>query len=134
MAFTKKEFKPVPAGEYLVAARKMTEGPLKSGNGNGIEAEFEILEGEYAKNKVWHKFITTHSVAKAAEIGNDMLSRYLKAVGQDQGLDGIGNDYTQLENYLNKALTVRVTIEEGRERPDGGKYKDKNKVLGFATR
>ena len=129
MAAEKKTYAPIPAGDYLVKAGKFIEKPTKAGNGTLVAATFEVLEGDNAKRLIFHNFLISHSNPKAAEIGQDQLSKYLKAVGVKGGFAELGNDATALEGYLNRALTVKVVIEEG---TNG--YSDRNKITGWATR
>ena len=134
MAAEKKNYDPIPQGEYLVKAGRFTEKSTKAGNGTLVAATFEVLEGDNAGRLLFHNFLIAHTNPKAAEIGQDQLSKYLKAVGVKGGFAELGNDVTQLENYLNRALTVSVVIEEGSAKPDGGNYADRNKITKWSTR
>ena len=128
-AENKKAYEPIPAGEYLVKAGKFLEKSTKAGNGTLVAGTFEVLEGESAGRLIFHNFLISHPNPKAAEIGQDQLSKYLKAVGVKGGFAELGNDATALEGYLNRALTVKVVIEEG---TNG--YSDRNRITSWATR
>ena len=130
----KKTYDPIPQGEYLVKAGRFTEKATKNGTGAYVAGTFEVLEGDNAGRLIFHNFLIKHNNPKAAEIGQDQLSKYLKAVGVKGGFGELGNDVTALESYLNKALTVKVVIEKGSARPEGGMYSDRNKITGWATR
>ena len=90
----KVTYNPIPQGEYLVKAGKFVEKATKAGTGNMVSGTFEVLEGDYAKRLLFHNFLISHTNPKAAQIGQEQLSKYLKAIGVKGGFEGIGNDAT----------------------------------------
>lgn len=142
--FTKGDFKPLPAGDYLVRMNRYEEAENRKGTGINGKASFEVvkdLEGqEGAKNRlIFENFVVAHTASpKAEEIGLSRLSNFLKAVGVDGGLDGIGNDRTQVEDFLEMPFIATLSIEEGSDyvAHDGTTKtsKDRNKITSFKRR
>tara|TARA_R110000824_G_scaffold67222_6_gene174080 strand:+ start:137 stop:535 length:399 start_codon:yes stop_codon:yes gene_type:complete len=126
---TKKVYEPIPVGEYLAKVGRFTEKATKAGNGSYVTGTFEILEGDHAGRLVFQNFMLSHPNPKSVEIGNEQLSKFLKAVGQGGGFDALGNDVTALEEYTNRACVISVGIKEG---TNG--YKDSNMISKWATR
>lgn len=86
-------------------------------------------ENEAAKNRlIFEDFILEHSNPKVGEITRDRLNKYLKAVGESNGLEGIGNDFSKLEEYLEMPFVASVKIESN----EG--YTPRNKVSNYKSR
>lgn len=134
----KKEFQPLEENEYLVRATRFEEKRTRNG-GKMLSAGFEVVNGDYKGRLVFHNFLIQHSNPKAQQIGTEQIDRYLKAVGVDEGLDGIGHDYSQLSEYTELPFIAKVVVEEG-----GRKYtnkegiecvsKPRNKITSFKAR
>ena len=137
MGFEKKEFQPLPEGDYLVRMSRITEVVSKAGNPM-LKISYQVVKkvGDTAENEsraknrlIFENFITEHSNPKVAEITNDRLDKYLKAVGVEAGLDGIDNDFSKLDDYLELPFIAVVAIQAG-----NNGYKDSNKIKAFKRR
>ena len=48
-------YDPIPAGKYQAVITESEMKPTKTGNGQYLQLEFEIIEGEYKNRKVWDR-------------------------------------------------------------------------------
>ena len=46
-------YDPIPAGKYQAVITESEMKPTRTGNGQYLQLEFEIIEGEYKNRKVW---------------------------------------------------------------------------------
>tara|TARA_R100000700_G_scaffold40279_2_gene55448 strand:+ start:1141 stop:1572 length:432 start_codon:yes stop_codon:yes gene_type:complete len=113
---TKKTYDPLPDGEYLVKLDRATEGPTKNGDGTKVATSFKVQEGDSKGRLIFHDFLMSHSnpatnYQDAVKIGKEKLSKCLKAMGVNGGFDAIGNDASQVENYIGSDLILSVGVE-----------------------
>ncbi len=108
---------PIPAGTYLAQVTESALRPLKSGNGDGLQLTFEVLDGPFARRKVWMNLNVRHNNGTAQQIGQQQLSALCHAVGVLRLADT-----TQLHN---KPVRIRVAIRKDEQ------YGDKNEIKGF---
>jgi len=104
MENNKKEFKAVQSGEYVGVLKEASLEKMKNGNGKRIAMRFEIdVQGE--KRLVFHDLTTQHKTSdKAVEIGRKGAELFLKAVGVEDGLEGVGDDMTAVMDYTDTPL------------------------------
>ena len=100
-------FEPLPAGKYLAAITSSETKPTKAGNGEYLQLEFTILEGEYKDRKVWDRLCTTHANPIARKIARGNLSAICRAVGVM-----IPGDSVELHN-IPMLITVTCKKREG---------------------
>lgn len=135
--FTKGEFKPITAGDYLLRMTRVEEVDTRNG-GRMVKATFQVVNGDAKNRLIFESFLTQHGNPTAEKIGKERLSKFLQAVGENGGLEGIGNDTTQLENYLELPFIGSVKIEAGSEYTDKDgnlrMSKDRNKITSFKSR
>lgn len=110
---------PIPAGVYLAQVVESDERALKSGAGRCIALTFEVLQGPYARRKVWTQLNYKHTSADAERIGQAQLSALCHAAGVPRL-----QDTSQLHM---RPINIRVKIRKD----DSGQYGDKNEVNGF---
>lgn len=136
--FTKGEFKPIPAADYLVRMTSIEEKKTRKGDGLMVRATFQVVNGDYKNRLIFEQFLVEHPKEIVQKIGNERLDNYLKAVGVSGGQEDLGHDRTQLENYLELPFIASVKIQEGNEykNKDGQTVmgKDSNKVSSFKSR
>jgi hypothetical protein len=137
MAFEKTEFKCLDEGEYLVRMSRITEVVSKAGNPM-LKISYQVVKkvGDTSENEskaknrlIFENFLTEHKNPKVAEITRDRLDKYLKAVGVDDGLSGVDDDFSRLEDYLELPFIAVVGIQAG-----SNGYKDSNKIKAFKRR
>ena len=67
-------FEVVPPGEYIAQIVKSDLQPTKSGHGQRLSLELDILEGEYQGRKLFDGLNIVNQSAQAQEIGQRTLS------------------------------------------------------------
>lgn len=133
----KTEFSPLESGEYLVRMNRIT--PTKSKNGTDmLKVGYQVIKkvGDTTENEsksknrlIFENFLIGHSNPKVNQITQDRLDKYLKAVGEANGIEGIGHDLTKLEEFLDLPFKAEVGIKAG---TNG--YSDSNKIVTFSKR
>jgi hypothetical protein len=76
-----KAFEPIPAGKYLAVITGSEMKQTKKQDGEYLELTFEIIEGEFAKRKLWARLNLDNPSDKAREIAQRDLSAICRAVG-----------------------------------------------------
>lgn len=121
---------PVPAGWYNVMIDQSEEKPAGSGNGSYLELRFNVLDGQYAGRKLFHRLNLKNQNAQAVEIAFGQLSAICHAVNvldvpDSQVLHGI-------------PLKVKVKVRQGGPKldkqtgqPTGEMYEPSNDISKF---
>lgn len=112
---------PIPAGRYVAMITGSIMKPTRQGNGQFLELEYTVLEGEHHNRKVWSRHNLHHANPQTVEIARRELSSICRAVGVLQP-----GDSAELHQ---KPLTIVVSV---RTRPDTGEKV--NEVTGWARR
>lgn len=128
-AAQKTEYTPLVEGDYVMQLESFEIKPTKAGNAKMVAARFQVSKGDDKGAKVFENFLIEHSNPKVVEIANERLDKFLKAVGLEEGLDGIGHDYTQLSEYESENFVATLKIKEG---TNG--YSDQNRIASFKRR
>jgi len=115
------EFDPVPAGKYLAVITASEMKPTKNGNGQYLELQFQIIEGECANRNVWARLNLSNPNAQAVQNARAQLSAICRAVGVITP-----NDSCELHN-LPLVIDVRC-----KKREDTGDIV--NEVKGFSKK
>lgn len=116
MSNQKEGFEPIPEGDYLVRMNRVELKPCSGGK--MVSAGFQVVGGDFKNRLVFDNFLVEHNSEKAEKIGKERLGKYLEAIGVEGGLDGIGHDYSQLENYLESPFIATLKVEGEREYTD----------------
>lgn len=77
----------LPQGEYIMQCNACEERLTKAGTGSYLNAEFEIVDGEYAGRRVWQNFNVNNPNEKAQSIGRAELKRWANAAGKPAATD-----------------------------------------------
>jgi len=75
------DFDPVPAGKYVAIITASEMKPTKNGNGQYLELQFQIVDGEHANRYVWARLNLANPNAQAVQIARAQLSSICRAVG-----------------------------------------------------
>jgi hypothetical protein len=112
-----RSFGPLPAGVYLVEITNADVKDLKSGKGVGLNVEYTVIDGQYAKRKVWQNINIKHESSEAERIGQSQLSALCRAVGIPH--------LTDSDQLFQKMLRIGVKVrkQEG--------YDPSNDVTGY---
>lgn len=94
-------YDPIPAGKYQAVITESEMKPARTGNGQYLQLEFEIIEGEYKNRKVWARLNLENANADAVRIARADLSAICRAVNVLQPRDSV-----ELHN-LPLTITVR---------------------------
>lgn len=71
---------PVPAGFYTMIVRNSEVKDTKSGTGQYLELEMEIVDGEHSGRRHWERLNISNPNAKAEQIAKQNLSRLCSAL------------------------------------------------------
>ena len=114
-------FDPLPAGKYIAAITASETKPTKNGDGNYLQLEFTILDGEYKDRKVWDRLCLNHPNPQTVKIARGNLSALCRAVGVMQPRDSV-----ELHN-----IPLQITVKF-KKREDTGELA--NEVRGYAKK
>lgn len=114
-------FEPLPEGEYLAIIESSEEKPTKAGTGAYLQFTFQVIEGEFAKRKLWSRINHKNPSAEAQKIGLAELSAICRAVGV---MTPNGT-----EELHNRPLRIKVGFEK---RSDTGELTNKIKKYSAA--
>ena len=107
----KKVYAPLPDDSYTVSLNRISEKSTKAGNGTMINVSFQVSDGEFKNRLIWDSFLISHPNVKAAGIGLQRLDSMLKSIGVHGGFEALGNDSTQLEQFIGKEFIVNTAVE-----------------------
>lgn len=96
---------PLPEGKYHVAITDAQVRETRAGTGQYIKTEFTVMEGDYAKRKLWHNFNIKNPNEQAVEIGLQQIKDMLTAA-QSKLADGTLNSVSEL-----KGLRMQVNVK-----------------------
>ena len=132
----KKSYPILQSGDYLATldAVYTTLKSTNAGDGTYLNARFQIAEGEFKGRGIFHKFHVTNKSTKCLSISAEQAEKFLKAVGEGNGLDALGNDMAGIKGYADKECVITVGVEAGRENPKGGNYPDRNVIKKWSKR
>ena len=122
----KKTYEPLPDGNYTVAVDRVTEKECK--NGRMIDISFKVSEGEFKNRLIWSSFLYIHKNPQAAGIGVQKLDKLLKSIGVHGGFESLGNDPSQLEQFVGREAVASTAIESN------AGYKPRNIVKKFSRK
>jgi len=126
-------FKLLEPGDYRATLKSVERTGFKNGSGKKLVLKF-VTEVEGKEMSVWHDLPVKHNSSKYLEFGRKGADMLLKALGVEEGLEGVDNDINVLEDYEGEELIIGVGIDEGREYVKDGKTlmgKDRNAVKAF---
>ncbi len=113
-------FDPIPAGKYQAVITDSEMKPTKTGNGQYLQLEFEVIEGEYKNRKLWARLNLENANPDAVRIARADLSAICRAVNVPQPRDSV-----ELHN-----LPLTVTVRCRKNQDD----EIVNEIKGFAPR
>ena len=130
---SKKTFEPLSEGDYLVRMNRLNEKTSKAGN-LMLSAGFEVIkkvgtDAEGENRLIFENFLLEHTNENAVKISRDRISKYLKAVGVDGGLESLGEDVSKVTDFLEIPFIASVKIQEG-----SNGFGPSNKITAFKQR
>ena len=76
-----------------------------------VNVSFQVSDGDFKNRLIWDNFLISLPNAKAAGIGLQRLDNMLKSIGVYGGFEALGNDSTQLEQFIGKEFIVNTAVE-----------------------
>lgn len=76
-----QEFTAVPAGQYVAVATASGFKPTKNGQGQYLQFDFEVIDGEFKGRKLWARLNLQNKNASAVDIAQRELGAICRAVG-----------------------------------------------------
>lgn len=92
-AETQTDIAPIPAGEYLAHITESDMKPTKKNDGEYLELEYTVLEGEYKGRKVWARLNLDNPNAQSVEIANKQMASIRLATGVANPQDSVELHY-----------------------------------------
>lgn len=98
---------PLPAGEYTMQIVNSDMRTTKSGTGEYLWLEFEVLGPTFKGRKFWDRLNLMNENTKTVEIAQRQLSAICHAVGVIAPKDSV--------ELHNKPIRVKIKVTEGRD-------------------
>lgn len=113
---------PLPEGRYLCVIVNSEMKPTKSGSGQFLELELEVIDGPHKGRRVWDRLNLQNPNETAVRIAQGTLSAICRAVGVLRP-----NDSCELHNL---PLEVVVKCKKREDKPDEWT----NEIRGYEKR
>ena len=110
----------LPKGRYLAEITDSEMKPTKAGDGQYLQLEFTVLDGEFSGRKQWVRLNLVNANETAVSIAKAELSAICHCIGVLRVEDSI--------DLHNRPLYIDVTVEK---RKDNGE--DSNRIKGYAA-
>ncbi len=104
------DFSPIPEGWYLVMASESEMKDTRSGTGEYLQIQFDVVDGEQEGKKLWSRLNVINDNDQAVKIANSELKSICTAIE----FTGKLKDSEKLHN---KPLWVKVVLEERNDKP-----------------
>lgn len=111
-------FDPIPAGWYPVVITDSEMKPTKKGDGQYLQLELTVLEGDYQGRKLWDRLNLENPNQTAVDIAQRALSSICHAVG-----NLTPNDSAELHDI---PLMAKVSVK-----PAADGFDPRNEVKGY---
>lgn len=126
-AEAQQDFAPIPSGEYLAQITDSDMKPTKKNDGQYLELEYVVLDGEYKGRKVWARLNLDNQNAQTVEIANRQMAAIREATGVLNPRD------SQELHYKPHVIRVEL-IPAGTTQKNGyTTTKDNNEVKGWRS-
>ncbi len=112
-----------------------------NGASEGLDCEFIVVDGQFARRKLWERFVlagTSDGHAKAAEISRGKLRAILESARgikpDDVSPEARAARTVPLKTFDGMRFTGKIGIEKGKDKGNGtGSYPDHNTLLAAIT-
>lgn len=112
-------FTPIPAGNYNAKITEAAMRVLKSDKGRALALTFEVLDGQFARRKIWHTLNVEHESTETRGYAQKDLAILMRCIN----LPTV--EESTLHQLCNKPIKVRVIVKQD------ATYGDKNEIKGF---
>ena len=115
----------MPVGDYEFVASGWEN--KTSGRGDKyLSVTFDVTGPTHAGRKIWETFMLEGA---GLNVSVARLRDWRRSMGMDPDVEAFGIE--QLEGMLNVPLSAKVNIEVGKDKGDGTKWDDKNRIAKF---
>lgn len=111
-------FDVLPAGEYRVCIVSSELKPTKSGNGQLINLQLQVLDGQYQNRRIFERINWVNPNPQAQQIGRGTLSAICRSVGILTP-----GDTAELHN---KPMRAKIKVKHSEQ------YGDQNEVVKYS--
>ena len=111
----------LPKGNYTAICVGTGWKPTKAGDGEYLQFDWEIVEGEHRGASQTSRLNLKNKNATAVKIAQSELSSICRATGVMRPRDS--------DEFRNKPITLKVDVEERKDKP--GSYS--NRIKGYAS-
>lgn len=116
-----EEFKPIPAGDYVLMVEKVELKPTKAGTGSYLSLQLKVQGGQFNNRVVFDMITYENPNPQAVEIGHRKLSGLCRAAGIAQLSD--------TQQLVNRIVSGKVSIKEDKT----GQYDPSNEVKMYKS-
>ena len=113
-------FEAFPRGEYVAQIINSEMKKTNAGDGEYLELQFQVLEGEYRGRSVWSRLNLVNKNEVAVDIAYQHLTSICKAID----IVVLGEDSAPLHG---KPMVIKVTVK-----PADAQYEASNEVKGYS--
>lgn len=110
-----RSFDPLPNGDYEMIVTKSDVKPTKAGTGHYLEAEMQVVSGEYSGRRHWERYNIDNPNKQAEDIAKAALAGLCMSVGKPDI-----NDSAELHD-----IPFVASIEIDRKDPT------RNRIVGY---
>jgi hypothetical protein len=121
----------IPAGKYVAQIVNSEMRDTKSGSGQYLWLEIDIMDGQYKGRKLWDRLNLVNSNPQAAEIANRTLSAICHATGKMHITDSEQVHYIPM--LIKVAVRPSGVDKSGVQREAQNEIKGYEKVEGFSS-
>lgn len=112
------EFDLIPDGWYVAQVVGNEEKATQSGTGRTLTLEWEIMEGEFERRKIWQRINYINDSKKAATIGQGQIKKICIAI-----------NFTEILENGDQLMYQPALIKVGKDKPQDG-YEPRNEIKG----
>ena len=112
----------IPPGKYVMQIVKSERKDTKDGQGEFIEMELDVLDGEFKGRKVWDRLNKWNANPQTVKIAEETLSAICHATGV--------LDLTDTEQLHCRPMLVKVIVKPERT-VNGRTYDPSNEIKGY---
>ena len=115
----------MPVGDYEFVATEWENKTSAKGH-RYLNSTFEVTGPTHSGRKIWETFMLAGTGLNYSKI---KLVEWRKSMGMEPNVDAFGLE--QLESMLRIPFKAKVSVEVGKDKGDGTKWDDKNKIDKF---
>lgn len=114
-----RTFELIPPGWYAAQMVNSEQKAAKTGNGEYLNLEFDLLDAPYANRKVWTMLNLWHANPETVRIANQQRLELLQALGKPHA--------QTTEELYGIPVMIKLAIREDKS----GTYEPQNTIKGF---